>query len=48
MQALGGQDMGLKAIVNRTKDVGTGADLIGQGREAQRHALPGVAFGLAV
>ena len=25
-----------------------GADLVGQGRQAERHALPGVAFGLAV
>ena len=48
MQALGGQDMGLNALDQRRQDRGHAADLVGQGREAERHALAGVALGLAI
>ena len=48
MQALGGQDMGLEALEDRPQNVDAGADLVGERRQAQRHAFPGVAFGLAV
>jgi IstB-like ATP binding protein len=43
--ALGGKDMSLEAIVDPTQHAHAGADLIGQGRETQRHAFPGVALG---
>lgn len=35
----------LNAVMDRTQDAGAGADLIGQRRQAQRHAFPGEALG---
>ena len=48
MQPRGGEDMGLQQIENRTQHADAGADLIGERRQAQRHAFPGVTLGLAV
>ena len=48
MQSFGGEHMGLEALEDRPQHVDAGADLVGQGRQAQRHAFPGVALGLAV
>ena len=48
MQPLCGQDMRLDQQIERRQRSGAGADLIGQGRKAQFHALAGVAVTLAV
>ena len=48
MQALGAQDMRLEALEQRRQRCGAAADLVRQGRQAERHALLGVALGLAV
>ncbi len=48
MQALGGHHVLLDALEDRLKDNGAGADLVGQGREAEGHAFAGVALGLTV
>ena len=40
--------MGLDPSKQRHEHRGAGADLVGQGGEAERHALLGVALGLAV
>ena len=48
MESLSGQDVGLEALEERHQHRGAGPDLIGQGGEAERHALLGVALGLAV
>ncbi len=48
MQALGGEHMGLQPPEDRLQHRATGADLIGQRRQAQIHALAGVALGLPV
>ena len=48
VQSLGCEDMRLDAREERGEDGTAGADLIGQGREAERHPFPGVAFSLAV
>ena len=43
-----GQDVGDEALMNRLKGSAAGTDLVGERRQAQRHALASVAFGLAV
>jgi hypothetical protein len=48
MQALGGEDVGFDQPVERHQREGGRADLIGQGRKAQRHAFASEALGLAV
>lgn len=48
VQALGGKDMGLDALDQRRQDRGHPAHLVGECRQAQRHALAGIALGLAV
>ncbi|TDP45668.1 hypothetical protein DES42_105375 [Zavarzinia compransoris] len=48
VQPLGGQCVGLDTRKEWRQGEGASADLIGQGREAERHAFPGVALGLAV
>ena len=48
MQSFGGKDMGLDPPDQRLQHRAAGADLVGQGGEAERHAFPGIAFGLAV
>ena len=48
VQALGGEDMGLQPIEDRAQHADAGADLVGERRQAQRHAFPGVTLGLAV
>ena len=48
MQAFGGHDVRLDQRVRRCERGGDRADLIGERRQAQIHAFPGVAFGLAV
>ena len=48
MQPLSGQNMGLQASVDRQGGHADRAHLIGQGGQAQRHALSGVALGLPV
>jgi hypothetical protein len=48
MQPLGGQDVRLDQCMKRLQGRRTGADLIGQRREAQIDALPPVAVALAV
>jgi hypothetical protein len=40
--------MGLKPLMQRPQRRAAGADLVGQGRQAQGHALAGIALGLAV
>ena len=48
MQPLGGEHMGLEEFVQRLQCSCSGADLVGQRRQAQRHAFPGIALGLPV
>lgn len=48
MQTYGGHDMGLEAARQGGQHRAAGAHLIGQGREAEWHALPGIALGLSV
>ena len=48
MQAFGGEDVRLDAPQQRRQHGAAGADLVGQGRQAERHALAGIALGLAV
>src|SRR4030081_2681786 len=48
VQALGREDMGFKPSEQRRQHRAAGADLIGQGRQAEGHSLLGVALGLAV
>jgi hypothetical protein len=48
MQPLGREDVRLDPPEDRLQHGTTGADLIGQGRQADRHAFLGVAFGLTV
>lgn len=48
MQPLGGQDVTLDEAIKRLQDRRTGADLVGQCRQAQINALPGVALALPV
>ena len=48
VQSLGGQDMGLDQPVERHQREGGGADLVGERRDAERHAFAGEALGLAV
>ena len=48
MQALGAQDVRLEALEQRHQRCRAAAHLVGQGRQADRHALPGIALGLAV
>ena len=48
VQPLGGQDMRHEALMDRLQHRAAGAHLIGQRRQAQGHALAGVALGLAV
>jgi hypothetical protein len=48
MQALGAQDMGLEALEQRRQRGGAAADLVRQGRQAERHALFGITLGLTV
>ena len=48
MQPLGGEDVGLDAPDERLQHGAAGADLIGQRRQAQWHALAGIALGLTV
>ena len=48
MQSLGREDMRFDPPEERLQHRAAGPDLIGQGRQAERHAFPGVAFGLAV
>ena len=48
MQALGRHDMGLQPLQQGLQRGAAGADLVGQGRQADRHAFPRVALGLAV
>ncbi len=48
MQPLGSQDMVADQRMNRRERDDTGADLVGQGREAEIDTLPGVALGLSV
>ena len=48
MQSLGGQDMRLDPPVERHERERSRADLVGERRQAQRHAFAGEALGLAV
>ena len=48
MQALGGEDMGLDQRVKGLQNRDAGTDLVGEGRDAEIDALPGIAFALAV
>ena len=48
MQPLGCHDMGLQPLKQRHQHRCAGADLVGQRRQAERHALTGVALGLAI
>src|ERR1700720_1511588 len=48
VQSVGGKDMRFKTPENRFQHRAAGPHLIGQGRQAERHAFLGVAFGLAV
>ena len=42
----GGQDVAGDQVMQRPQRPGTGADLIGQGREAEIDTLPGIALGI--
>src|SRR5690349_1608350 len=48
VQALGCEDMRLEALEERHQRRSARADLVGERRQAQRHALAGVALSLAV
>ena len=48
MQSLGAQDVGLDALEQRRQHRRAAADLVGQGRQADRHAFLGIALGLPV
>lgn len=48
MQSLGAQDVGLEALEQRHQHRRAAAHLVGQGRQTDRHALLGIAFGLPV
>ena len=48
VQSLGREDMGFNTPEDRLQHRAAGPHLVGQGRQAQRHAFPGIAFGLAV
>jgi hypothetical protein len=48
VQPVGGQDMGLDQRMERLQRRGAGADLVGQRRDAEINALPGIALALAV
>ena len=48
MQSLGAQDVRLDALEQRRQHRRAAADLVGQGRQTDRHALLGIAFGLPV
>jgi len=48
MNAAAGKDMGANKVVERAQHYGTAADLIGQRRQAQIHALPRIALCLPV
>ena len=48
MQSLGAQDVGLEALEQWRQRCRAAADLVGQGRQTERHALLGIALGLTV
>jgi hypothetical protein len=48
VQSFGREDVRFNTLEDRFEHRAAGPDLIGQGRQAQRHAFLGVAFGLAV
>jgi hypothetical protein len=48
VQSFGGKDMRLDPPDQRLQHGAAGAHLVGQGREAERHAFPGISLGLAV
>ena len=48
MQSFGCEDVRFDAPEDRFQHRAAGPDLVGQGRQAQRHAFLGIAFGLAV
>ncbi len=48
VQSVGCKDMRFKALEDRVQHRAAGPHLVGQGRQAERHAFLGVAFGLAV
>src|SRR5436190_15635122 len=48
VQTLGAQDVGLDQLMQRLKDQGASADLVGQRRHAEIDALPSVSFTLPV
>jgi hypothetical protein len=48
VQPLGGEDMRFEPAEQRGQHSAAGPDLVGQGRQAERHTFPGIAFGLAV
>ncbi len=48
VQSVGGEDMRFDASEDRFQHRAAGPHLVGQGRQAERHAFPGIAFGLAV
>ena len=48
MDAVCSQNVRLDELVDRHQRVSSGADLIGQGRDAERHAFAGKTLGLAV
>jgi len=48
MQTLGGENMALDALEQRLQHGAAGPDLIGESRQAERHAFPNVALSLTV
>jgi hypothetical protein len=48
MQPLGGENMALDAPEEWLQHGAAGPDLIGESRQAERHAFPSVAFSLTV
>ncbi len=48
VQPFGREDMGFHAPQQRLEHGAAGAHMVGQGRQAERHAFPGIALGLAI
>jgi hypothetical protein len=48
VQSFGREDMGFHALQNRLEHGTAGSHMVGQGRQAERHAFTGIALGLPV
>src|SRR5450631_4775435 len=48
VQSFRGEDVSFKPPEDRLEHRAAGSHLVGQGRQAERHAFPGIAFSLAI